>query len=707
MEWNDLPDCELARQLKRKKLEHPTSAAFHARAWKAALDGLSAPSGRDLDLALSAIYFGRELARLREFAIPLTTQGFNRPRLVRLLAAFANQQYLTLRTKLLKGLKAQKRAGGILDLDRAQQLFVEGADGQEMTPDDLVTYLVDSLPHWLFHIWKVADNAPSDEPERAIDFAARASHIASLEHSLRTLWLNALWTGTGLYKDGDALIDTPRDRSLAERWFIFDQRQMMLMMAEHYTDAGAHIVARGKLRPVVPVIPRTVIRMERPPSGKRKFVTGRAAGAKSEQRDHVSERDMLERLYTGLFLDETLPKFPGGTMTCRELSGAWWVLSDLARIAADDLDGSWMGDDKAVDRFALTVERKALAAIFADCLGTDSERALQIVDWLTCDPENTSRMFAKSLWSEPLLPEPGSERRHIVLAPLLVGSPVKRVEAWMERGGISDSKGIKGRGKPFERHVRAALAGAVADNPLLTDTIVAEHGLKRKNNSEEIDLLVRVRDAVIVAEVKCFVAPSEAIEKHNHLENLAKATAQAENKRLWAEANRDVIAAVLGVHDPKRAAALTIHPLVVINHGFGVGLQRHGAAVVDLHYLELLLGHGSYQGDTRFEKNVGMIFQPVELYTSEADLATKLGNLLREPPPLRRYENVLRWRRVPFRTSDDTQFLIEMPAFAEVAAANPLRDMPPMTRSRRRGQQGSAVTGSYLSLRPMSGDNPK
>ena len=695
MQWNDVPDSELARQLKAKTLEHPTNAAFDYDAWRAALDSLPAPTERDFDLTFAAIHFGRELASLRRTGIPLTTEGFNRSRLVRLLAAFANQQYLTLRTKAAKMLKAQRRSG-IFDIERAQQLLVEGAGGQEMTPDDLVTYLVDSLPHWLFHIWQVSDDALSNEPQHAIQFAGRAMQIVSIEHALRQLWLNACWIGTTLYKDGEAFVDTPRNRELAERWFIFDQRQTMLIMAEHLTDAGASILAGGKLPSVVPVIGRTVIRMERPPSGNRKFVTGLTSGVKPEQREHVSERNMLERLYTGIFLDETLPKSCGGHLTCRELSEAWWVLKDLAKLAADELGSPWMADDRAVGRFALTIERTELVAVLSDCLGIDAGRSGEIVDWLTCDPADTARIFAKSFWSEPLLPEPGSERRHILLAPLLVGSPVKRVEAWMERGGISDSRGVKGRGKPFEQHVRIALREAMANNPLLTDAVVAEHGLKRKNGSEEIDLLVRIGDVVIVGEVKCFVAPSEPIEKHNHLNNLAKATAQAESKRAWALENRDVIAAALGISDPSRAATLAIQPLVVLNHGFGIGLERDRVPIVDLHYLKLLLSTGSYQSDTRFERGIGEVYQLVELYKSQANLEARLNDLLRDPPPLKRYEGTLRWRRIPFQTSDGRPFFIEIPALLDELLPNPLRDMPrlkPKKRQRYRHQIASKKSG--------------
>lgn len=686
MKWNDLPESELARQLKAKTLPHPTNAAFDYQAWRSAAMALEEAGERDKQLALAALQFGSELASLRETAIPRTTQGLNRPRLVRLLAAIANQQYLTLQTKVRKELRARNR-GVMFDMERSQGLVVEGAGGQELPPDDLITYMVDSLPHWLFHIWQVADDAPLDEPEFPINLAAYAFRVFSIEHSLRQLWLTALWLGTTLSKEGEALVDRPWDRELAERWFVWDQRQQTLITAELLIDAGAAIVAGKRLPPVVPAIERTVIRITRPRSGRRVFVTGRASGAKAEQRNHVSERDLLDRLYTGLFMDETLPKSPSGDLTCRELSRAWWILKDMAQLAAEELASAWPGDDAAIGRFALTVERDDLVKVLCECLGITPERAGGIIDWFTCDPADTSRIFSKSVWSEPFLPQPGTGNLHIVLAPLLTASPVRRVEAWLERGGISDSRGIKGRGKPFERHVRQVLAEVLAENELLTDAFVAEHGLKRKGKSEEIDLLVRVGDVVLVGEVKCFVAPSEPLEKHNHLSNLDKATAQAENKRAWAEANRDRIGEALGV-GADGLAALRIIPLVVINHAFGVGLERNGVPVVDLHYLRILFGWGSYQGDTRFERDFGAVYDTVRLYQSQDEFEAKIIDLLGDPPPMKRFEGRTSWRRIPFETSDRTPFFIEVPAVAEDVVPNALRDMPPIhaANARRRAR---------------------
>lgn len=681
MRWNDIESCELARQLTAKQLEHPTSAKFDAEAWLKALDSLPNPTQRDYDLAVAAVHFGSELASLRETGIPLTIAGFDRTELIKLLAAYANHQFLAVTGNAKKKLK-ENRKNPVLDLEAASQMLVEGAGGQTMAPDDLIANLVDCLPHWLFHIWCAVKDMPTAEPQDTFDFAARAGQIVSIEHGLKKLWLNVLWNGSFLDEEGEGLFDTLRDRKLAEHLFILGERQMNLMMAQHGLDAGARIMLGRRLPPVDPVIPRTVIRIERLPSGNRKFITGRAAGFKPEQRNHANEQEMLDLMHVGLFLDESLPKSPGGALTGRDLSKAWWVLKDLARLAADDLGASELETDMAVDRLALSVERRYLVEVLRDCLALDEQRAEAIIAWFTCDPTATGRLFTKSFWTEPLLPDPGTDRCHILLAPLLAGTPVRRIEAWLERGGITDSNGIKGKGKPFERHVRKSLAQDLLDNSDLTDAVIAEHGIKGRSDSEEIDLLIRIGNCVIVGEVKCFVAPSEPLEKYNFLSNLTKATDQASKKRAWAEANRQKVASALGIEDAERAEKLEIHAVVVLNHGHGMGLERHGVPVVDLHYLSLLLSASAYQGGTRFENGVGISYEEVSLYKSQADFEITIDELLRRPIPLKRYEGQVEWRRIPFPTLSGRPFHIELPVMSNEKKPNLLRDMPPFKQTR-------------------------
>lgn len=319
MKWNDLPISELAKHLNAKALEHPTSAKFDGKAWDAALAALPERSERDVELARSAIHYGAELSSLRKFAIPRMAAGFNRPRLIRLLAAYANQQFLLMRETARQELKERKKSD-VFDMEMSSQTLLESAHGQKMTADDFATYLVDSLPHWLFHVWQVADEAPSHEPEDVSQFAKNALAIASIEYSLRNLWLNALWSGTILKEDDKGFREIPCDRALDEHRFVIMHRHMMVMLTPHAKDAGEILVAGQKVPPVVPAIPRTVIRIEHTPGGHRKFITGRAIEAKSAQRSHVNERSTLERSYVGVFLDEPLPRSPKGQLTCRELS---------------------------------------------------------------------------------------------------------------------------------------------------------------------------------------------------------------------------------------------------------------------------------------------------------------------------------------------------------------------------------------------------
>lgn len=659
MEWRDLTESDLFAGLKARNLPHPTNSAFHLDAWKEAILALGVVGPRDSAIAHAAAFYGREIADLRAYALEALGPGLSRPRALRMLAALANQQYLTLRAKF----EAQVLAAagdGPAHLEQLGQLLIPSSAGQSMTADDHVTTLVDSLAIRLFEIWRRPDVLDTPEPADPIANGLLAFKIASVELGYRDLWQHVLWGEHALSKTASGIyVDAPTDRELAKRWLLWTLRQDNLAAWERHMDAGAAVYAGKALRPVDPVVTRTVVRLKRGPNGRRKFVTGPSDGRRGDQRNHVAERDMLERLYTGLFLDEPLPKLGDGDLTCRELSKAWWVVEDLARLIVAELGRPWFNNDQGVGRFAIPVDIDDIARAVADSLQIDTARARTILGVFTSDPADTSSLFAKGLWATPLLPAPG-DRRYIILAPLLVGSPIKRVETWLEIGGISDHSGLKGKGKPFEAHVRTHLAEALAENETLEAAVVGATALKRKDvTTEEIDLLIRVGDTVLVGEVKCFVAPSEPLQKSNYLRRLGEATTQARTKVDWAKVNRHQVAAELGVTAENRIDRLIFLPLVVLNQSYGVGLSRNGVPIVDLHYLSLVLGSGSYQGETWFEKETGMSFETVELYADQAEFEAKVESLLAAPPAIERYLGMIGWRRFPFGWREQGRVLIE------------------------------------------------
>jgi hypothetical protein len=453
------------------------------------------------------------------------------------------------------------------------------------------------------------------------------------------------------------------DRPSAERWFIWELRHQALLSQEMFLDLGAHIVGGGRLPPVAPVLKRTITGVSRR-NGKRRFKIGPVSGRKPVDRLRVSEHDALERLYTGLFLDESLPKL-GADITCRLLNKAWWLIADLVRLIGEQAGSPWFDDERGVGRFAFPIGRDELQELLADALEISCDRADAVVEFLTINTADSKELFGRGFWPSPLLPDKARGRLYLIAAPLLIGSPLRRVEAWLERGGLTDRAGIKGRGKPFETFVRNAVTEALAQNPLLPNHAVAPHALKRKGSSEEIDLIIRVGGTLLVGEVKCFVFPSEPLERFNYLKNIESAVQQAKNKAAWVDQNRTRVATLVGVTDGTEAEALKIAPLVVTNHGLCLGLEIEGVTVSDLHYLELLMGSGHYQGDTMFKRQMGTVHQNVILYSSQADFELRVAQLFADPPPLKRYKGKVEWQRVPFMTSDNSAFALLLPALSE------------------------------------------
>jgi hypothetical protein len=533
-----------------------------------------------------------------------------------------------------------------------------------MTGDDHATHLVDALPHWLHHILTLPDDGVRRAPEEPDQHAGRAIMISSIERALRDLWQEALWNGHQLVRDNGVTIHGPMDRPSAERWFIWELRHQALLSQEMFIDLGAHIIGGGRLPPVAPVLKRTITNVTRGRDGKRRFRIGPVSGKKPVDRLRVSEHDALERLYTGLFLDENLPKF-GAEITCRLLNQAWWLIADLVRLICEQACKPWFDDDRGVGRFAFPIGRDELQELLADALEISRHSADAIVEFLTIDTADNKELFGRGFWPSPLLPDLARGRLYLIAAPLLIGSPLRRVEAWLERGGLTDRAGIKGRGKPFETFVRSAVTHVLAQNPLLPDHAVVPHALKRKGSSEEIDLIVRVGRTLLIGEVKCFVFPSEPLERFNYLKNVESAVQQAKNKAAWVDQNRTHVAQLVGVTDESEAKALKIVPVIITNHGLCLGLEIEGVTVSDLHYLELLMGCGHYQGDTMFKREMGTVHQNVILYSSQADFEQRVAELFANPPPLNRYQGKIEWQRVPFMTSDNSAFALLLPALSE------------------------------------------
>src|SRR5262249_6667310 len=138
------------------------------------------------------------------------------------------------------------------------------------------------------------------------------------------------------------------------------------------------------------------------------------------------------------------------------------------------------------------------------------------LDFFTSDPKSLSALFNKSVWSSPILSVDDGKNVCLALPAILVGSAVRRVEDWLDRGGLSDRLPNARRGLRYEAWVRNKISSGIASNSILSNSGCSAASIERNDqNAEQIDLIISLGNTVIVGEVKCLLAPVESMEHHN------------------------------------------------------------------------------------------------------------------------------------------------------------------------------------------------
>ena len=387
----------------------------------------------------------------------------------------------------------------------------------------------------------------------------------------------------------------------------------------------------------------------------RKFQFG--SGSEHGEGWHVSENTILEESYLGPFLDLPLPLL-SPSFTCRALTKAWCILRDAANVLASRCKKKQVRDLAEVEQLALTIRRAELERALMACGGFSEKEAQAVIDFFVCDPDDLTVMFNKGFWDAPLL-SLDDDVLVLVLAPIVISSSVRRIENWLDRGGLSDRLSEARRGLRYEAWVRQQIVDAIAANALLPNSFCAANSIEQKTaTDEQIDLIARVGSILIVAEIKCLLAPVESLEHFNYLNRLEQAGDQATRKAAWLSNRPDVVGGALQISE-QEVKSLRVVPIVIVNQGVGFGLSVKGAHVVDFHFLKLYLSDNKYVSGSAFRSaDATAVLNEETLYHSESEAASKFEQVMANPPPLKRYIEAATWVENRFPLSDGTDLLV-------------------------------------------------
>ena len=361
----------------------------------------------------------------------------------------------------------------------------------------------------------------------------------------------------------------------------------------------------------------------------------------------VIERAGLEGSYLSFLLD--VP-FPNDTrFTARFVLHAWAVILDLAQALAKPLrlpDTLSLHDAR---KMALVVSKGELIDVLMRSLDVDESTADALIEFLKYAPKKPKEKGHRGIWAAPLVPIPGEDGLALALPALAVSNPLRRAEAWLERGGLDDNFSKNARGDRFEADYRAKVVVAIEKNPLLAEAVCAKNEIKKNANFEEqIDLLIRLGDLLIVGEVKCWLFPADSFERFTHFRKIKDAAEQAKRKADLLRSRPDVAAIALGLPEGE-VRELRVVPLVVANQGFGFSLDADGCRITDAAYLLTYLGSGTISSSMAMEPRTGRsTTATMTFYEREKQASDRFEALFAKPPVLQRFVDRIGWTTIPF-----------------------------------------------------------
>lgn len=230
-----------------------------------------------------------------------------------------------------------------------------------------------------------------------------------------------------------------------------------------------------------------------------------------------------------------------------------------------------------------------------------------------------------NLWNEQLFRI--EDDYYFLLLPLASPNILYLIDLWLEKGGII----LTDRGPYFEKFVKNRLDMILKKKGYYYQLINKSKFKNSKNQSEEIDLVLCLKNIIIVAELKCIRFPFEPREISNSFSRLQKGAEQVRRKINFLEQNRsDFESDIPGLE------AKDIVPLVICNYPIFTGMAMADVQIVDFFLVEAYISSGKLE-----RKKIGMLNGKVEesetideviFYKNEDEFSDNfIGNMTNPP----------------------------------------------------------------------------
>ena len=257
-----------------------------------------------------------------------------------------------------------------------------------------------------------------------------------------------------------------------------------------------------------------------------------------------------------------LPNF--GNSTIDEVISVWCAIQYIALYVNTNINYDiTINTHEDFSSVPSKILKKDLIAYIEKLTGIKSKKIMFALGAIEVDWNKFNDIWTSMLY-------PVDEYYLLPFFPIMYSSPYNVIDRLLQRGGFN----LEDRGKQFEKYLYNKLIQTQTPFPI-TCMPTGKYG--SNGNEEEIDILISMKNAVLVADAKCIHYSIEPINYSEAWERLVDGCEQVIRKIEFIKNNAQYFSG-LGDYSSKKFV-----PFVVTNYPTFTGFSHKGVYVIDSH----------------------------------------------------------------------------------------------------------------------------
>jgi hypothetical protein len=199
------------------------------------------------------------------------------------------------------------------------------------------------------------------------------------------------------------------------------------------------------------------------------------------------------------------------------------------------------------------------------------------------------------------------------------------LDYWIEKAGYS----LDQRGTLLEKYLKNELTSILKSKKVEYYIPAVSKIYNSQKKFEEIDLIVNLKEVLLVAEIKCIKYPLEPRDRHNSIKTLTKAVKQIKRKIEFLKKWEVDVSPIIGEFSNKE-----IVPLVITNYPTYSGYSIEGVSVCDFYLLESYFKSGKMTNSKVYKDWMTETSGEHWYYKSETQMNHNLKSFFSSPYPV-------------------------------------------------------------------------